>query len=191
LTTQLAEMKEILEDSRKTSIRLVVNPEKMVIKEAQRAYTFFSLFGYSLDLVIVNRIIPEKVEDPYFEKWKAIQENYLCRIEEMFSPIPIKSSELYTQEIVGIKLLEKAGREFIRTPTRPSSSSTRNRSESRRPTEDTSCRFTCPLLRRASSMSPRRERSFSSRRVPSSGISSSPASCSIIASRERNSTRTA
>lgn len=109
LTTQLAEMKEILEDSQKTSIRLVVNPEKMVINEAQRAYTFFSLFGYSVDLVIVNRIIPEKVEDPYFQKWKAIQENYLCRIEETFSPIPILSSELYSQEIVGIKLLEKAG----------------------------------------------------------------------------------
>jgi arsenite-transporting ATPase len=109
LTTQLAEMKEILEDSRKTSIRLVVNPEKMVINEAQRAYTFFSLFGYSVDLIIVNRLIPDKVEDPYFEKWKAIQENYLRRIEESFCPIPIMTSELYSQEIVGIKLLEKTG----------------------------------------------------------------------------------
>ncbi len=109
LTTQLAEMREILADGRKTSIRLVVNPEKMVIKEAQRAYTFFSLYGYSVDLVIVNRIIPDKVEDPYFQRWKSIQENYLCRIEETFSPIPILSSELYSQEIVGLKLLEKTG----------------------------------------------------------------------------------
>jgi arsenite-transporting ATPase len=109
LTTQLAEMKAILEDNQKTSIRLVVNPEKMVIQESQRAYTFFSLFGYSVDLIIVNRIIPDKVEDPYFEKWKAIQGNYLRRIEESFSPIPIMSSELYSQEIVGLRLLEKAG----------------------------------------------------------------------------------
>ncbi len=109
LTTQLAEMKEILEDGRQTSIRLVVNPEKMVISEARRAYTFFSLFGYSVDLVIVNRIIPNKVEDPYFQKWKAIQENYLGQIEETFAPIPILSSELFSQEIVGLTLLEKAG----------------------------------------------------------------------------------
>jgi arsenite-transporting ATPase len=109
LTTELSEMKEILEDSRKTSIRLVINPEKMVIKEAQRAYTFFSLFAYSVDLVIVNRIIPDQVEDPYFRKWKAIQQGYLRRIEERFSPIPILSSELHSQEIVGLKLLEKVG----------------------------------------------------------------------------------
>jgi len=114
LTTELAEMKEILEDSRKTSIRLVINPEKMVIKEAQRAYTFFSLFAYSVDLVIVNRVLPEKVEDPYFRKWKAIQQGYLRRIEERFAPVPILSSELYSQEIVGVELLVKLGLDVYR-----------------------------------------------------------------------------
>jgi arsenite-transporting ATPase len=107
LTSQLAEMKEILEDSQKTSIRLVINAEKMVIKEAQRAYTFFNLFGYGVDLIIVNRLLPSSVEDPYFKKWKAIQENYLHQIEESFSPIPILAAELYSQEIVGEALLEK------------------------------------------------------------------------------------
>lgn len=107
LTTQLAEMKEILEDSQKTSIRLIVNPEKMVIKEAQRAFTFFNLFGYAVDSVIVNRIIPTQVEDPYFREWKKIQENYLQMIEEIFSPLPIFSLRLFSQEIVGIALLQK------------------------------------------------------------------------------------
>jgi len=109
LTGQLAEMKEILEDGRTTSIRLVINPEKMVIKEAQRAYTFFSLFGYAVDLIIVNRVIPASVEDPYFQKWKSIQESYLRLIEESFSPVPIFAVELANQEIVGRASLEKMG----------------------------------------------------------------------------------
>ena len=109
LTGQLAEMKEILEDGRTTSIRLVINPEKMVIKEAQRAYTFFSLFGYAVDLIIVNRVIPASVEDPYFLKWKSIQETYLRLIEESFSPVPIFTAELANQEIVGAASLEKIG----------------------------------------------------------------------------------
>jgi arsenite-transporting ATPase len=91
LSGQLAEMKEILEDAQTTSIRLVINPEKMVIKEAQRAYTFFSLFGYAVDMIIVNRVIPTTVEDPYFLKWKSIQESYLRLIEESFSPVPISA----------------------------------------------------------------------------------------------------
>jgi arsenite-transporting ATPase len=109
LTGQLAEMKEILEDGRTTSIRLVINPEKMVIKEAQRAYTFFSLFGYAVDLIIVNRVIPAAVEDPYFQKWKSIQESYLRLIEESFSPVPIFPAELANQEVVGRTSLEKMG----------------------------------------------------------------------------------
>lgn len=109
LTTQLAEMKEILEDTEKTSIRLVVNPEKMVIKEAQRAHTFFNLFGYGVDLIIVNRVIPPSVNDPYFKDWKIIQGNYLIQIEESFAPIPITSLDLFQQEIVGIPLLMKVG----------------------------------------------------------------------------------
>jgi arsenite-transporting ATPase len=107
LTSQLAEMKEILEDNKKTSIRLVINPEKMVIKEAQRAYTFFSLFGYTVDLIIVNRLIPPEVQDLYFKQWKSIQVTYQRMIKECFSPIPIFSSQLFSQEITGVDLLYK------------------------------------------------------------------------------------
>ena len=107
LTGQLAEMKDILEDGRKTSIRLVINPEKMVIKEAQRAYTFFSLFGYAVDLIIVNRVLPSSIEDPYFKKWKSLQEGYLRLIEESFAPTPILEAKLHSQEIVGLPCLEK------------------------------------------------------------------------------------
>jgi arsenite-transporting ATPase len=110
LTLQLAEMNEILEDAKRTSIRLIINPEKMVIKEAQRAYTFFNLFGFSVDLIIVNRMIPDQVEDPYFLQWKAIQEQYYRTIEEIFAPLPLLSLPLFSREIVGLPLLEEIAR---------------------------------------------------------------------------------
>jgi len=110
LTFQLADMKEILEDAKRTSIRLIINPEKMVIKEAQRAYTFFNLFGFSVDLIIVNRMIPAQVEDPYFLEWKAIQEQYYHTIEEIFAPLPLLSLPLFSREIVGLRLLEEIAR---------------------------------------------------------------------------------
>jgi arsenite-transporting ATPase len=110
LTLQLAEMKEILEDAKRTSIRLIINPEKMVIKEAQRAYTFFNLFGFSVDLIIVNRMIPDQVEDPYFLEWKTIQEQYYHTIEEIFAPLPLLSLPLFSREIVGLPLLEEIAR---------------------------------------------------------------------------------
>jgi arsenite-transporting ATPase len=110
LTLQLAEMKEILEDVKRTSIRLIINPEKMVIKEAQRAYTFFNLFGFSVDLIIVNRMIPQQVEDPYFLEWKAIQEQHYHTIEEIFAPLPLFSLSLFSREIVGLPLLEEIAR---------------------------------------------------------------------------------
>jgi arsenite-transporting ATPase len=120
LSTQLAEMKEVLVDNQMTSIRLVVNPEKMVIKESQRAFTFFSLFGYTVDMVIVNRVLPDIVKDDYFKKWKNIQESYIQMIHEGFSPIPINNLELFDQEIVGKDLLNKIAKRIYRAedPTR-------------------------------------------------------------------------
>jgi len=120
LSTQLAEMKEVLVDNQMTSIRLVVNPEKMVIKESQRAFTFFSLFGYTVDMVIVNRVLPDTVKDNYFKKWKNIQESYIQMIHEGFSPIPINNLELFDQEIVGKNLLNKIAKRIYRAedPTR-------------------------------------------------------------------------
>jgi arsenite-transporting ATPase len=112
LTTQLAEMKEILSDSKKTTIRLVVNPEKMVIKEAQRAFTFFNLFGYAVDMIIVNRVIPSDIKDAYFDKWKVIQKGYQKMIKECFSPIPIFSLELLEEEIIGTELLSQIAKKI-------------------------------------------------------------------------------
>ena len=59
-----------------------MNPERMVISEARRTYTYLGLFGYGVDSAIVNRVLPEEVEDPYFAKWRSIQEGHLESVEE-------------------------------------------------------------------------------------------------------------
>jgi arsenite/tail-anchored protein-transporting ATPase len=107
LFAQLDSLHAMLVDSRLTSIRLVLNPEKMVISEAERTSTYFHLFGYPMDLVIANRILPEEVTDPYFAAWKDTQARYLRRVEEGFAPVPIKTSPLFEDEVVGLDALRR------------------------------------------------------------------------------------
>ena len=101
----------ILRDEKRASVRLVMNPEKMVIAEARRTYTYLSLFGYRVDAVIANRIIPEDVTDPYFGKWKEIQIEHLATIKESFEPVPLLTARLFEQEMVGFDLLTRMGEE--------------------------------------------------------------------------------
>jgi len=105
LFPQLNQMRTLLTDPKKTSIRLVLNPEKMVIKETQRTFTYLNLYGYSTDLIICNRFIPENVTDHYFDYWKANQEQYLRSIEERFAPLPIFIIPLMEREVVGFDML--------------------------------------------------------------------------------------
>ncbi|MEK7849054.1 MAG: TRC40/GET3/ArsA family transport-energizing ATPase, partial [Chloroflexota bacterium] len=107
LFLNLGKLSETLTDPDTVSVRLVVNPEKMVIKEAQRTHTYLSLYGYSTDLVICNRVIPDAVGDSYFSSWKAAQARYLRIVEEGFSPIPIRTVPLLSQEVVGLPMLRQ------------------------------------------------------------------------------------
>jgi arsenite-transporting ATPase len=111
LHRSLEAVQKILVDERTSSVRLVVNPEKMVIAEARRTYTYLALFGYRVDAVVVNRIIPDEVTDPYFGKWKDIHAEHLAAIEESFAPVPILRARLFEQELVGTELLERMGEE--------------------------------------------------------------------------------
>jgi len=106
LYSELESIHALFTDAKKTSVRLVVNPEKMVIKEAQRTFTYLNLYGYFTDLVICNRLIPEGIKEPYFQAWKDSQKKYHQLIEEGFSPLPISDVPLMEQEIVGIPMLE-------------------------------------------------------------------------------------
>ncbi|MCI0634228.1 MAG: TRC40/GET3/ArsA family transport-energizing ATPase [Actinobacteria bacterium] len=99
----------ILTDEMSSTVRLVVNPEKMVISEARRTYTYLGLFGYRVDAVVVNRIIPEDVTDPYFGKWKDIQAEHLETVRESFEPVPILTARLFDREMVGLSLLQDMG----------------------------------------------------------------------------------
>ncbi|HUG83879.1 MAG TPA: ArsA family ATPase [Euzebya sp.] len=101
----LEEVRDLLSDTETTSVRLVTNPEKMVVAEARRTYTYLSLFGYHVDAVIVNRLIPDDVTDPWFDRWKQRQAEHLAHIRDSFGDIPLLKAPLFDDEMVGIDRL--------------------------------------------------------------------------------------
>jgi arsenite/tail-anchored protein-transporting ATPase len=98
-------VEEILTDRENASVRLVVNAEKMVVAEARRAYTYLNLYDYGVDAVVVNRLLPEEVSDPYFGRWREAQRRHLETIESSFSPIPILKARLFDREMYGLEAL--------------------------------------------------------------------------------------
>ena len=105
LLLDLEGMKKVLTDSSVTTVRIVLNLEKMVVKEAKRAFTYLSLFGYVTDAVIVNRLLPEGLQDELFRNWQKIHHRYAGEVEKSFSPIPIFNVPLFDQEVVGETML--------------------------------------------------------------------------------------
>lgn len=101
---------ELLEDSKVTSVRLVTNPERMVLRETQRAFVYFSLHGLTVDAIAVNRVLPQVVTDAYFEEWRISQGKVLEEIEAYFAPVPVKRVPLFTHEVVGRERLEELSR---------------------------------------------------------------------------------
>jgi len=99
-------VRELLTDGSLTSARLVVNAERMVVAEARRTYTYLSLFGYHVDAVVANRLLPAEVVDPWFKGWKEIQAEQLEEIEGAFSPVPVLTAELAAEELLGPDRLE-------------------------------------------------------------------------------------
>jgi arsenite-transporting ATPase len=98
-------VKSLMADPEVTSARLVVNPEKMVIDEARRTYSYLGLFGYGVDGVVINRVLPEEVADPYFERWRAIQKGHLDIVEDAFAEVPRLRLRLFDDEMVGVDRL--------------------------------------------------------------------------------------
>ena len=109
---KLEGVRQVLTDAETTSIRLVVNPEKMVISEAMRTFTYLNLFGYRVDAVIANRLLPDEISDVYFDRWKELQKGHLATIKEAFDPLPILTARLHEQEVLGAGLLEGLGAEL-------------------------------------------------------------------------------
>ena len=110
LFEKLEGIDDIMEDPKITSVRLVTNAEKMVLRETQRAFVYFSLHGLTVDQVIINRLLPAEVKDTWFSEWHASQDRTVREIEEYFAPVPVKKVPLFSHEVLGKQRLEELAR---------------------------------------------------------------------------------
>jgi arsenite-transporting ATPase len=108
LLDRLEHVHRLLADADRTSIRLVINLERVVVNEAQRSFTYFHLYGYPTDLVVCNRVLPK---DPgaYFAEWRETQQEYLPSVKESFAPVPLRLVPWFEREVVGIDMLRELG----------------------------------------------------------------------------------
>ncbi|MDH5715866.1 MAG: ArsA family ATPase, partial [Candidatus Aminicenantes bacterium] len=106
-------MKEILTNPEYSSVRIVFNPEKMVIKESQRILTYLNLFNFPVDAAIANRLIPDAVDNSFFSQWKDIETQYMRLAEESFNPLPIFKVHLFHREMVGREMLQQMADEIF------------------------------------------------------------------------------
>ena len=103
---QLEGMGPLLQDPKQSSIRIVLNPERMVINESQRLFTYLSLFGFPVDAVIANRVLPPEARSDYFDKWFEIQAGHMATARRSFDPLPFFEARLFDREMIGIPLLD-------------------------------------------------------------------------------------
>lgn len=109
LLRRLAHVHQILADPDLTSVRVVLNLEKMSIAEAERSFTYFHLYGYPSDLVIANRVIPAGVSG-FLDTWRQTQQRYLPEVEQAFAPVPVRIVPYFEHEMVGVDQLRELGR---------------------------------------------------------------------------------
>lgn len=107
LFDKLDGIEEVLEDPRVTSVRLVTNPEKMVLRETQRAYVYFLLHGLTVDGIVVNRVLPDTLKEKYFSQWIRNQAATLREMKSYFDPVPLRTIPFFNQEVVGADRLQQ------------------------------------------------------------------------------------
>lgn len=112
LFDRLAGVQPLLMDPAVTSVRLVTNPERVVLRETQRAFVYFSLHGLTVDTIVVNRVLPARVHDDFFRAWQATHERVLADMETYFSPVPLKRVPLFEDEVLGQARLEDMARQL-------------------------------------------------------------------------------
>jgi arsenite-transporting ATPase len=108
LVRNLIAMNEILRDNERVSVRLVMTPDRMVVDEARRTFTYLNLYGYLTDAVIVNRVFPEEV-GAYFGPWRERQLSALADVEAAFAPVPVLRAPYFGEEVVGARMLDRLG----------------------------------------------------------------------------------
>jgi arsenite/tail-anchored protein-transporting ATPase len=107
LVENLLTMHELLRDRERVSLRLVMTPDRMVISEAMRTFTYLNLYGYLTDAVVVNRVFPPEVEGTYFGPWRERQAEHLELVESAFSPVPVLRAPYFDAEVVGPAMLDR------------------------------------------------------------------------------------
>jgi arsenite-transporting ATPase len=112
LAQKLEGVDALLKDPKTTTVRLVTNAEKIVIKETQRAFMYFGLYGFTVDAVIVNRLLPEGMHDPFFDKWRKTQAQFLEEARGYFDPVPIFTLRLRDDQVLGSAALAALGRDL-------------------------------------------------------------------------------
>ncbi|KOA20721.1 arsenical pump-driving ATPase [Clostridium homopropionicum DSM 5847] len=113
LYVKLGKLQSLLKDREICSIRLVTIPEKMVVEETKRSYMYLNLYNFNVDGLYINRIIPEEINNRFFDQWKQIQRNYLDEINSVFSNIPIYKVKWYEVDINGVAGLERIIRDSL------------------------------------------------------------------------------
>jgi arsenite/tail-anchored protein-transporting ATPase len=106
LVGNLIAMHELLRDAERVTIRLVMTPDRMVVAEAMRTFTYLNLYGYLCDAVVVNRVFPEDVGE-YFGAWRAVQAEQLALVESGFAPVPVLRAPYFEQEVLGAEMLDR------------------------------------------------------------------------------------
>jgi arsenite-transporting ATPase len=113
LARNLVAMNDILRDRSSTSIRLVMNPDRMVVKEAMRTFTYLNLYGYLTDAVVVNRVLPEAAGEGYFAAWREVQQEHMELVASAFSPVPILVAPWLEREVLGPEMLDRLAAELF------------------------------------------------------------------------------
>src|SRR3954471_138181 len=108
LVRNLVAMNELLRDRERVSLRLVMNPDRMVVDEARRTFTYLNLYGFLTDAVVVNRVFPEEV-GAYFGAWRERQQEHLATVRDAFAPVPVLTAPYFEEEVVGAAMLDRLG----------------------------------------------------------------------------------
>jgi arsenite-transporting ATPase len=108
LSEKLIAMNGILRDRRRCTVRLVMNPDRMVIGEAMRTFTYLGLYGYACDAVVVNRVFDASV-GAYFAGWREVQQQHLALVRSAFEPVPVLQAPYFAEEVIGPPMLDRLG----------------------------------------------------------------------------------
>jgi arsenite-transporting ATPase len=113
LAHNLVAMSDILRDRSRTTVRLVTSPDRMVVKEAMRTFTYLNLYGFLTDAVVVNRVLPAEAADGYFAAWREVQREQMELVRSAFEPVPILSAPFFEREVMGPDMLDRLGGEVF------------------------------------------------------------------------------